>query len=87
MTANSKDKTSAPIAAAFLIVLTLSPVLYVLSIGPALLLLKQRVISERTWQIAYAPVVLPAYQTKPTRDALIGYMKLWMEEGPQPAGS
>jgi hypothetical protein len=89
MTAGQKDKSSAPLVAVFVVLLTIAPLLYVLSIGPALLLLKERVISERTWQRIYVPVVWPACQTKVTREALFAYMKLWMEEGSQspPAGS
>jgi hypothetical protein len=51
MAIKPKDKSSAPLAAVFVVLMTIAPLLYVLSIGPGLILLKNNVISERTWQL------------------------------------
>jgi len=86
MSARLSNK-SAGLVAICVVLLTMAPLIYVLSIGPALVLVEQRVISERTWKRVYYPVVYTAFKTEITKDAMGAYFRLWIhvEDAPPPA--
>jgi hypothetical protein len=67
----SRSNKSAALVAVCVVLLAVAPLLYVLSIGPALLLVRNNVISERTWKTVYYPVLYVAYPSEP--------LKTWLE--------
>ena len=55
----------------FFVLLTLAPLLYAISSGPAMLLVKEGVISGGTWERIYDPLLYVAYPNP--------VLKAWLE--------
>jgi hypothetical protein len=78
-------KESKPIGAVMMsVVLLLLPMLYVLSIGPAVWLLDRGAISKKLLYTAYAPVDWLVHQNETFGDAMEWYCGLWAEPPSEP---
>ena len=53
------------------------PLLYALSIGPAVVLAQRKVISQSVFELAYTPLDRFAMHTE-TKDAFIAYISMWL---------
>ena len=76
ITTRRRDLRGSGAVLAFLL-LVLLPILYFLSLGPAILLVNQGVVNEDTLEIVYFPVIL-VYDVMPPLQAPIDwYIRLW----------
>jgi len=75
------ERGGAPIVMVLVVLLVLSPLLYVLSIGPVAGMLEAGWISkhwEPTLEVAYSPLLWTANRVPPVESALTNYMLLWV---------
>ena len=57
--------------------LILVPLLYILSCGPAVVLINRGYLSEEGFRIVYYPLDLAARSSRGVRDSLEAYTRLW----------
>jgi hypothetical protein len=72
-----KPRSFAPIIAALLLLLFFLPVLYVLSVGPAVWLVNNGSLDEDTAKAFYWPLRIAIEACSPFRDALAWYISLF----------
>ena len=76
----SDDRNRPSITSPILVIgalLILLPLLYILSCGPAVILINRGYLSEEGFRIVYYPLNLAARSSRPIRDSLEGYTRLW----------
>ena len=57
--------------------LFLVPLLYILSCGPAVILINRGYLSQDGFQVVYYPLDLAARSSRPIRESLEWYTRLW----------
>ena len=59
------------------LLLGLAPILYFLSLGPAVLLVTSEMLDEEAAEMFYAPLILLAETCRPAEVAMQAYIELW----------
>jgi hypothetical protein len=80
MAAQSKRKSTGAVAFVAILVV-LAPILYFLSIGPALVMLEQGTISKQQISTFYLPLLGLGSIVPPFRSILVWYGNLWVDTG------
>ena len=78
MSASSKSANKVVVILAVLIMASL-PLLYVLSVGPALLLVQRGHCGVDCWRIVYRPIIFCSDKSKRVNDAFQWYIAQWLD--------
>jgi hypothetical protein len=78
-------KSAGPVIGAILLVLLTLLLIYVASLGPALLLHSHGMLNEDVGEAIYTPLVWAANSTAVIETPLSYYVSLWVPEDPPPA--
>jgi hypothetical protein len=74
----SRQGSAGFIAAVVVLLLVCAPLLYALSIGPAIVLFHRGTIDEEQIDRAYAPILYIDNRCEASRPLLRGYVRLWL---------
>jgi hypothetical protein len=75
----SRQGSTSFVAVVLVLLLVIAPLLYALSIGPAVVLLNWGTIDQEQLNFAYAPIRYVHYHFKGSRPLIEAYVQIWLQ--------